>query len=334
MFVRSRVQFHRRACHLSVALLIGSVCAMPVAQAQTYPDRPVSVIVGFAPGGATDILARLVTKVMADDLGQSFVVENRAGANSNIGADYVLRGKNDGYTMYTGTISNAINNTLYRDLRFDFPKDFDSVGLMANIANMLVINPDKPYKTLPELIDYAKANPGDVTCASAGVGSSIHMSCELFKIKTDTDILHVPYRGSAPAVVDLIAGQVDIMFDNLPSSVPHVRAGKLNALAVTTPERQASLPEAPTFVESGFEDFVVQAWFGLNVPAGTPKDRIDILNAALNKALKHPEVVAAYEKNGFLLPTPPNSPETYGEQVSQQAKLWGEVVDTAKVVVQ
>lgn len=320
---------------LSAALLTGALATTAGSvNAASFPDRPITVVVGFAPGGATDVLTRLVTNSMATELKQPIVVVNKAGANSNIGADQVVRSNKDGYTMYTGTISNTINNTLYKNLRFDFPKDFAPVGLMANIANILVINPNKPYKTLPQLIEYAKANPGKVSCASAGVGSSIHMSCELFKIKTGTDILHVPYRGSAPAVVDLLAGQVDIMFDNLPSAIVHIRSNNLIPLAVTTPTRQDSLPDTPTFVESGFSDFIVQAWFGLNVPAGTPQDRIDILNKALNQALKNPEVVQAFQKNGFLFPPPPNSPASFGEHVEQQTKTWGDVVNAAGVVVQ
>lgn len=334
MFVRSRVQFHRRACRLSVALLIGSVCAMPVAQAQTYPDRPVSVIVGFAPGGATDILARLVTKVMADDLGQSFVVENRAGANSNIGVDYVYRQKSDGYTVHAGSISNAINHTLYKNLRFDFPNDFQPIGMMASMANVLVVYPDRPYRSVEDLIAYAKAHPGEVTCASAGVGSSIHMSCELFKLQTETDILHVPYRGSGPAVVDLVGGQVDIMFDNLPSVISHIRADKLIPLAVTTAQRQVSLPNIPTFMETGLDDFVVEAWFGLSVVQGTPQDRIEVLSGALNHALKNPELIEAFEQNGFLMPPQPNTPQTYHDYVREETKLWGDVVEKAGVIAQ
>src|SRR5690606_6625740 len=218
-----------------------------------------------------DILARLVAKSLTDELKQTVIVENKAGANSNIGAEYVARAKNDGYTIYVGTIANTINRSLYKDLRYDFVKDFEPIGLMATIPNVLVVNPKLPVKTVQDYIEYAKANPGKLTCASSGVGSSINMSCELFKIQTSTDILHVPYRGSGPAVTDLLGGQVDSMFDNLPSCLPHIQAGNLRPIATTTARRVKALPDTATFIEAGVKDFVEQYWFGLNAPAGPTK---------------------------------------------------------------
>ena len=306
----------------------------PVAQAANYPERPVSVVVGYAAGGATDILARLVARSLADELGQPFIVENKAGANSNIGADYVARAKNDGYTLYVGTIANTINRALYKDLRYDFLNDFEYVGMMATIANVLVVNPDRPYSTVQEYIDYAKANPGETTCASSGTGSSIHMSCELFKIRTGTDILHVPYRGSGPAVADLLGGQVDSMFDNLPSSISHIQSETLRPIATTTLDRVPNLPETPTFAEEGVEDFVVQSWFGLTVPTDTPDDIVQTLSEALNKVLQSPEIVEAYQKNGFQMPAAPNSPETFRAYATAEVEQWGTVVEQAELSVE
>ncbi len=326
----------RTGAGLVAAALIASLglAASPIAQAADFPDRPLTVVVGYAAGGATDILARLVSKALSDELGQPVVVENRAGANSNIGADYVSRASKDGYTIYVGTIANTINRALYKDLRYDFLKDFEFVGMMASIANVLVVNPERPYKTVSEYIDYAKAHPGKVTCASSGTGSSIHMSCELFKIRTGTDILHIPYRGSGPAVVDLLAGQVDSMFDNLPSSIAHIKAGKLRAIATTTAQRVGNLPDTPTFVENGLKDFVVQSWFGLVVPAGTPADVVSTLNQALNRALAQPDVVQAYEKNGFQKPAAPNSPESFRAHATAEVAQWAEVVEQGKITVE
>lgn len=312
------------------ALTIGSTAA---AAETDYPTRSISMVVGYAAGGATDILARLIAKALTAELKQTVIVENKAGANSNIGADYVARAKNDGYTLYVGTIANTINRALYKDLRHDFLKDFEPIGMMASISNVLVVNPKRPYKTVQEYIAYAKANPGKMTCASSGIGSSIHMSCELFKVRTGTNILHVPYRGSGPAVGDLLGGQVDSMFDNLPSSISHIQAGTLRPIATTTSKRVDSLPDTPTFAEEGVKDFVVQSWFGLDAPAGTPAPIIDKLNAALNRALKSPEVIAVYKQNGFAAPQAPNSSASFGKYTEAEIAQWAKVVEQADIHV-
>lgn len=310
------------------ALMLNSTLA--TAQ-DDYPTRPITMVVGYSAGGATDILARLIAKSLTEELKQTVIVENKAGANSNIGAEYVARAKNDGYTMYVGTIANTINRSLYKDLRYDFVKDFEPIGLMATIPNVLVVNPKLPFKTVQDYIQYAKENPGKLTCASSGIGSSINMSCELFKIQTGTDILHVPYRGSGPAVTDLLGGQVDSMFDNLPSSLPHIQAGTLRPIATTTSQRVKALPDTPTFTEEGVKDFVVQSWFGLNAPAGTPEPIIQRLNQALNKALANPEVVTAYSKNGFTAPEQPNSPESLKQYTQAEIDKWQLVVEKANL---
>jgi len=310
------------------ALMLGASSAI----AQTaYPARPITMVVGYAAGGATDILARLIAKSISEELKQTVIIENRAGANSNIGAEYVSRAKNDGYTLYVGTIANTINKALYKDLRYDFMKDFEPVGMMATISNVLVVNPKRPFETVDEYIDYARKNPGDLTCASSGIGSSIHMSCELFKIQTGTNILHVPYRGSGPAVADLLGGQVDSMFDNLPSSLAHIKAGTLRPIATTTANRVDALPDTPTFAEKGVKDFLVQSWFGINAPAGTPASIIQTLNQALNDALKKPEVIKAYQTNGFTAPPPPNSPESFRQYAQSEVDKWALVVEKANI---
>lgn len=310
------------------ALLLNSTIA---SAKDDYPTRPISMVVGYAAGGATDILARLIAKALTDELKQSVIVENKAGANSNIGAEYVARAKNDGYTIYVGTIANTINRALYKDLRYDFVKDFEPVGMMASISNVLVVNPKLPFKSVQDYIQYAKEHPGKLTCASSGIGSSINMSCELFKIQTGTNILHVPYRGSGPAVTDLLGGQVDSMFDNLPSSLAHIKAGTLRPIATTTSSRVNSLPDTPTFAEEGVKDFLVQSWFGLNVPAGTPAPIINRLNQALNNALQKPEVIATFEKNGFMEPEQPNSPEHFGQYAQSEIDKWDVVVKKANL---
>ncbi|MGH8818213.1 MAG: Bug family tripartite tricarboxylate transporter substrate binding protein [Achromobacter pestifer] len=303
----------------------------PTLAAKPYPERPVTIVVGYAAGGATDIVARLVANSLSEGLGQTFVVENKTGANSNIGAEIVSRAAPDGYTLYMGSIANTINRSLYSQLNYDFVKDFKPVGLVATIPNILVVNPKVPVKTVQEYIAYAKTHPGKLTCASSGSGSSIHLSCELFKMQTGTDILHVPYRGSGPAVADLLGGQVDSMFDNLPSSLPHVQAGKLRAIGVTSPQRLPSTPDVPTLAESGLPGFDVESWFGLMVPAGTPQPVITRLNEALNQALASPALQASYKQSGFYAPAAPNTPETFAKTIASEIDKWGAVVKRADI---
>ncbi|RXN85195.1 MFS transporter [Achromobacter aloeverae] len=312
---------------LAAATTLG---ALGTARAQgDYPNHPVTLVVGYAAGGATDIVARLLAKSLSQAFGQTFLVENRTGANSNIGAEAVARATPDGYTLYVGSIANTINMTLYSKLNYDVNKDLAPIGMMASVPNILVVNPKVPVHDVKEYIAYAKAHPGKLTCASSGSGSSIHLSCELFKMQTGTDILHVPYRGSGPAVADLLGGQVDSMFDNMPSSLPHVRAGKLRALGVTSRQRVGFAPDVPTLAESGLPDFSVESWFGLMAPARTPPAVIERLNAALNKALKDPELRATYEKSGFVPPADDNSPKAFGAFVAAETVKWAKVVKTA-----
>lgn len=310
------------------SLLTALVCATTLsAQAQTssnWPNKPIKVIVGYSAGGATDVLTRLVAVNMGTTLGQPFIVENRPGANSNVGAELVAHAPADGYTLYAFSIANTINMSLYPKLGYDSIKDFEPIGMIAKIPNILVVNPSLPIKTVADYVRYAKDAKDGVTFASSGSGSSIHLSGEMFKMQTKIQMLHIPYKGSAPAVTDLLGGQVDSMFDNAPSALPHIKTGKLRPIAVTSAQRSAFLPDVPTIAESGYPGFDVQSWFALAAPAGTPRPIVDQLNAALNKALMAPEVRQRLQD---LAATPePGTPEKMRDLISVEVKRWREVV--------
>jgi len=305
---------------------LAAAFALPAAQA-AYPERPVRIVVGFSAGGSTDVVARILAKELSEELGQSFVVENKPGGGSNIAASEVARAKPDGYTLLMVAVTSAINETLYRNLDFSLVKDFAPVALGVKVPNVLVVNPSVPAKTVKELVDYAKANPGKLAFASSGSGTSIHMAGELFKIQAGVDAMHVPYKGSAPAITDLIGGQVHFMFDNMPSAWPHVQAGKLRALAVTTSERSKSAPDLPTMAESGFKDFDVSSWFGLIAPAGTPADVVDKLNAAVQKALDKPEVQKRFTDLGAVWQH--TTPAEFGAFIKSEVDQWRTVVQAS-----
>ena len=312
---------------LSHALISAALaCGVPAAQAadSSFPTRPVRLVVGYAAGGATDVLARLVAQKMGEALGQPIVVENRAGANSNVGAEVVAKATPDGYTLYVFTIANTINATLYDKLGYDPVRDFEPVGMIAKIPNVLVVNPKLPIKTVADYVRLAKESPDGVTFASSGSGSSIHLSGEMFRSRSGANMLHVPYKGSAPAVTDLLGGQVQSMFDNAPSALPHVKSGKLRAIAVTSAQHMPQLPDVPTVAESGLPGFDVQSWFSIAAPAGTPKPVIDKLNTALNKALNASEV---RERMRDLAATPePGTPEQLRTFAASEIKRWHDVV--------
>lgn len=313
----------RRHLMSTLALLACGLAAAP-AQAQPFPSKPLKIVVGYAAGGATDVLARLVGQKLGDELGQTVVIENRAGANSNVGAEAVARAPADGHTLYMFTIANTINATLYDKLGYDPQKDFEPIGLIAKVPNILVVNPGLPIKTLADYVGYAKSQPQGITFASSGSGSSIHLSGEMFKMQTKLNMLHVPYRGSAPAVTDLIGGQVQSMFDNAPSAMPHIQGGRLRAIAITGPQRSALLPDVPTVAESGHPGFDVQSWFSLAAPAGTPKPVVDRLNNELNKVLALPEVKKRLAELGA---TPGGgSPADLRAFIGAELKRWHAVV--------
>lgn len=316
--------FKRRTLCAAVAALAPLLAAAPAWADSGYPNKPIKFVVGYAAGGATDVVARLVAQRMAVELGQASLVENRAGANSNVGAEVVARAPADGYTLYLYTIANTINASLYNKLGYDPVKDFEPIGLIAKIPNLLVVNPGLPIKSVADYVKFAKETPNGITFASSGSGSSIHLSGEMFKMKTGLNMLHIPYKGSAPAVNDLLGGQVQSMFDNAPSAMPHVKAGKLRAIAITSRERSSLLPDVPTIAESGYPGFEVQSWFGLAAPAGTPKEVLAKLNAALNKALGAPDI--KQRLNDMLATPAPGSSDDMRQFVASQIQSWREVV--------
>lgn len=309
-------------------LALAAGIALPLhAQPDAWPSRPIKLVVGYAAGGATDVIARLVAVKLGERLGQPVVVDNRAGANSNVGAEVVAKAPPDGYTLYVFTIANTINASLYAKLGYDPQKDFEPIGLIAKIPNILVVNNNLPIKSIADYVRFAKASKDGITFASSGSGSSIHLSGEMFKMQTHLNMLHVPYRGSAPAVTDLLGGQVQSMFDNTPSALPHVQGGRLRAIAITSAKRSPLLPDVPTVAESGFPGFDVQSWFGLAAPAGTPKPVIDRLNAELNKVLAAPELRQRFQD---LAASPePGTPEQMRSFAAAETQRWREVVKTS-----
>ena len=292
--------------------------------AQSYPTRPIKFVVGFGAGGATDVIGRLMAKKIGDALGQPIIIENKAGASSNIGAEMVFRAAPDGYTFYVCAITSAINVSLFPKLPFDFAKDFEPVALFANVPNILVVHPSVAAKSVKELIALAQSQPGKLSYASSGSGTSIHLSGELFKMLAKVDMVHIPYKGSAPAMIDMVGGQVQVMFDNMPSALPHVKAGKLRALAVTSAQRSPSAPDVPTMGEAGVPGFDVQSWFGLVAPKGTPKDIIARVNAEAVKALGSADIKERFMDLGAV--PGPMSPEAFGDYIRAEISRWSEVV--------
>lgn len=307
------------------AILAVAALLPPSAEAQAYPTKPVRLIVPYAPAGATDIIARAASVELARTLGQPVPVENRPGAGGNVGAEFVAKSAPDGYTMLMSASSlHGITPFLYRKLNYDPNKDLVPVIVFAAFANVLVLNPGVKANSVPELIALAKSQPGKMTCASSGSGSTIHMSCEMFKHMLGLDITHVPYKGSGPAITDLIGGQVNMMFDNIPSAISHVRGGKLRALATTGAKRASALPELPTMIEAGVPGYVADAWFGLVMPAGTPKEVIARMNAEGQKAAKAPEFVKRMTDLGYEIVG--GTPEQMAAMIQDEVKRWGPIV--------
>jgi tripartite-type tricarboxylate transporter receptor subunit TctC len=296
----------------------------PIAEAQTYPTRPVRLIIGYPPGGSADVTARLMGQWLSERLGQPVVVESRPGAATNIATEAVVRAPPDGYTLLLVAPANAINATLYDKLNFNFVRDIAPVAGLIRFPNVVVVNPSVPVKTIPELISYAKANPGKLNMASSGNGSTIHMSGELFKMMAGVNMVHVPYRGGALALTDLIAGQVQVMFDNVPTSAEYIRAGKLRGLAVTSTERSAVLPDLPTVADvlPGYE---ASAWYGVGVPKNTPAEIIDRINKEINAILADPKSKARLAELGASLL--PGSPADFGKVLADETEKWGKVVE-------
>ena len=309
----------------SAAVLGAGLLINTTAMAQNYPTKPVTIIVPFAAGGTTDILARIIGQALTAELGQSVVVDNRAGAGGNIGGQVAAKAAPDGYTLFMGTVgTHAINASLYKKMPFDPIKDFAPLTRVANVPNLLVANPKQPFKTVKDLIAYAKANPGKVNFGSSGNGSSIHLSGELFNSMAKVDMVHVPYKGSAPAVTDLLGNQIGIMFDNMPSAIQHVRSGKLVPIAVTTAKRSPELPNVPTIAEAGVPGYEATSWFGLFAPANTPAPVVAQLNKAIVKVLAQPEVKKKINEQGAE--TYSETPEQFAAFIQAESAKWGKVV--------
>ena len=293
------------------------------AAALDYPTRPVRWVVGYPAGGTTDILARLIGQYLSEKLGQQFIIENKPGAGNNIGTEAVIHSPPDGYTVLLVNPANGINASLYKKLSFTFTRDIAPVAGIARVPNVMEVNPNVPAKTVAEFIAYAKANPSKVNMASSGNGTSVHLSGELFMAMTGVKLTHVPYRGSAPALTDMIAGQVQVLFDNLPSSIEHIRGGKLRALGVTSQEREPSLPGVPAIGETvpGYE---ATAWFGIGMPKNTPREFIDKINAEVNRALADPKM---RERLAELGGKPiAGTPEDFGKVIAAETAKWEKVV--------
>ena len=290
---------------------------------QDYPNKPVKWIVPYPPAGTTDVLARMVAQWLTEKMGQSFVVENRPGAGNNIGTEAVIKSPPDGYTMLLVNPANGINATLYKNLNFNFIRDIAPVAGLVRTPNVMEVTNSLPVKTVKEFIDYCKANPGKINMASSGSGTSVHLSGELFKFMTGCDMVHVPYKGAGPALVDLIGGQVHVLFDNLPSSIGHIRGGRLRALGVTSEGREPSLPGVPTVGETvpGYE---ATAWFGIGMPKGTPREIINKVNAEVNRALADPKM---RERLAELGGKPiAGTPEDFGRVIAAETAKWEKVV--------
>jgi tripartite-type tricarboxylate transporter receptor subunit TctC len=312
--------------------LAAGAAALPAvsraARAQTYPTRPVRIIVGFAPGGATDLMARLIGQWLSERLGQPFVIENRPGANSNIGTEAVVNAASDGHTLLLAASPNAINASLYDKLSFNFIRDVAPVAGIHREPNVMKVNPSVPVKTVAEFIAHAKANPGKINMASGGNGSPSHVSGELFKMMTGVNLVHVPYRGAGPALVDLLGGQVQVNFSTMSSSIEYVRAGKLRALAVTTPTRSPVLPDVPTVAEfvPGYES---SYWTGVGAPKNTPSEIVDKLNKEINAALADPKITARLTDLGSKPLA--GSPADFGKLIAEETEKWGKVVRFAGI---
>ena len=306
--------------------------AAAAAQAQTWPSKPVRYVVPFPPAGATDITARIIADKISGPLGQSVVVENRPGAAGNVGSEFVAKSAPDGYTMLQVTVAQSISATLYAKLNYDLEKDLAPAAMVALVPNVMIVNPSLPAKSVAEFIALAKAKPGKINFASSGSGTSIHMSAEMFKMLTGVDIVHVPYKGSGPALADLLGGQVDVMFDNLTSSIGHIRGGKLRALAVTTVTRYPELPDVPTMQEAGVAGYEATAWFGIMVPKGTPREIAMRINGEVNKALAQVDVKEKLAQQGALARS--WTPEEFGSFIHNEIVKWAKVVKASGAKVE
>lgn len=326
-------KLHTKLATLSLLAGLTTMLGAGAAHAADYPSQPIRIIVPFAPGGSTDIVARIVTQRMSQALGQNIVVDNKSGGGGAIGAAEGARAKPDGYTLTMATVSTMAVNPACRpkDLPYDPLKDFEPVTNFANVPNIIEVNPKFPAKNFKEFVKVLKDNPGKYTYGSSGACGNLHLMGESFKLASGTDIIHVPYKGSAPAVIDAVGGQIDIMFDNLPSSINHLQAGKLRPLAVAWPQRLKIFPDVPTLAEEGLADLNQPTWYGLVAPAGTSPEIIKKIRDAAVVALKDPKVIEALEKQGAQ--PSGNTPEEYAKEIKQQHDWAREVVAKSKITL-
>jgi tripartite-type tricarboxylate transporter receptor subunit TctC len=320
---------------LSAAFLVvtaGSVQAQAPSAAQSYPSKPIRWIVPFPPGGSTDLLARIVGQKLTEAWGQQVVVENRGGAGGTLGAGEAARAPADGYTLLMGAIHHTIATSVYPKLTYDFQKDLAPITVVAIVPNVLVVNPSVPANSVKELIAYAKSNPGKLTYGSAGMGTAHHLIGEQFNAQAGVNIVHVPYKGSSPAVADLIGGQVSIMYDTVASCLPHVKAGKLRALAVATAKRSSALPDVPTIAEAALPGFEVTTWFGALAPAKTPQEIVMKLHAEMVKILNMPDVKKRLAEAGAE--PVGNTPDEMAAQIKRETEEFGKIVKQARITAE
>jgi tripartite-type tricarboxylate transporter receptor subunit TctC len=319
-----------RAAIIAAVGLAGLITSNVTAQSADYPNRPVHWLIGFTAGGPVDVVARIMSQWLSEHFGQQFVVENRAGSGGNIAAAAAINSPPDGYTLLFVAPNNAISTSLYKHLNYDFIRDTVPVASIMQLTNMLVVSNTMPVKNVKELIDYCKANPGKVSFASSGYGTSVHMSGELFKAMTGCNMLHVPYRGSTIAYPDIMSNKVQMIFDNLPGALEQTRAGNLRALGVTSPQRWVSVPDIPAIAETvpGFESV---GFYGISAPKGTPPEIVEILNKAVAEALKDPKLIERLETVGGI--PKPMTPEQFGKLIADETEKWRKVVEFAGVSV-
>ena len=310
-----------------LVVLMSLMIAANGASAQAWPAKSIRYVVPFPPAGTADILARWVAEKLPAALGQPVIVENRAGAGGNVGTELVVKAPPDGYTILMATVAQSISETLYTKLSYSFARDLAPVALVARVPNVMEVHPSMPVKTVKEFIALAKARPGQINFASSGSGTSIHMSGELFKLLTGVNINHIPYKGSGPALVDLVGGHVSVMWDNLPSSMPYIKSGRLRAIAVTTAVRYPALPDLPTIAESGVPGFEASSWFGAVAPAETPREIVVRLNAEINRALNLPEMKERFSQQGAI--PAPGTPEDFAAHIRAEIAKWAKVVKSS-----
>ncbi len=316
----------------NAAVFLCAALASGAALGQAWPSKPIHYLVPFPPAGATDITARIIADKITGPLGQPVIVENRPGAAGNVGSEVVAKSAPDGYTVLQCTVAQSISQTLYAKLNYDLEKDLAPVAMIALVPNVMEVNPSVPAKSVAEFIALAKSRPGKINFASSGSGTSIHMSAEMFMMLTGVKMVHVPYKGSGPALAGMLGGEVDVMFDNLTSSIGYIKSGKLRALAVTTTTRYPELPDVPTMQEAGVAGYEATAWFGMLMPKGTPRNVVMRMNSEVNKALAHADVKEKLAQQGAVASA--WTPEQFGEFIHNEIAKWGKVVKASGAKVE